>query len=413
MVSRKGKTSRNNRVKTSPVKLQLSFEDSDSAESEGELNQSRKVKAEQAQDDSKERRDESDPEEDENGVVDENDADNNGEANGDDGEVDSEEDEGAEDMQAEHNAPGDEDLDNPQERVEHGESTKNKRKVKRLKVKVKGAAKKVNKPLTSRLSDVKQTSIVKRLQAKKKKAAAAAEAEKPVKPGTAVAAASAVIPSTSSIVLAAITACKDKKGISLMGIKKHYLTSYPDKDWNKTRLRVKTALLSALEEGSVVRTKPNGKSQGAQGMFKVNKKHTAASEEPKGVAKVVKKQRSSSKESTKTREKKTAKQNAKPPKENGKQNAKPPKENGKQNAKPPKENGKQNAKPPKENAKPPKENGKQNKKALKENNVKVVGRPPSKKAKKELEISGKENKATKRNKAVKRKVLKSQDSDSE
>ncbi|XP_063062253.1 histone H1-like [Engraulis encrasicolus] len=81
-------------------------------------------------------------------------------------------------------------------------------------------------------------------------------------------------PSTAELVVKAVTASKDRKGVSLAAVKS--ALSAGGYDVQKNNSRVKLAIKSLVNKGTLVQTKGTG----ASGSFKLNKQQLAAKKKP-------------------------------------------------------------------------------------------------------------------------------------
>ncbi|XP_063062259.1 histone H1-like [Engraulis encrasicolus] len=133
-------------------------------------------------------------------------------------------------------------------------------------------------------------------------------------------------PSTAELVVKAVTASKDRKGVSLAAVKNALSAS--GYDVQKNNSRVKLAIKSLVNKGTLVQTKGTG----ASGSFKLNKqqlaakkpakkaaakkavKKPAAKKAPKAAKKPAKKAAKSPKKAKKTAVKKPVKKATKSPK---------------------------------------------------------------------------------------------------
>uniref|UniRef100_A0A8C4X2L6 Histone H1 n=1 Tax=Erpetoichthys calabaricus TaxID=27687 RepID=A0A8C4X2L6_ERPCA len=79
-------------------------------------------------------------------------------------------------------------------------------------------------------------------------------------------------PSVSELIVKAVSASKERHGLSLAGLKK--ALSAGGYDVEKNNARVKLAVKSLVSKGSLVQTKGTG----ASGSFKINKKQAEANE---------------------------------------------------------------------------------------------------------------------------------------
>ena len=136
-------------------------------------------------------------------------------------------------------------------------------------------------------------------------------------------AAKATHPPASEMVLAAITALKDKKGSSLQAIKKYIVATYKV-DAEKQAIFIRKYLKTAVANGALVQTKGSG----AAGSFKLpvgkveaKPKSPKAPAKPRSASKVVVKKPASPKKAAASKakmtvgeKKKTTKVAAKPPK---------------------------------------------------------------------------------------------------
>lgn len=93
------------------------------------------------------------------------------------------------------------------------------------------------------------------------------------------------------------------KGVSIAAIKKYYLIHYPDKKWSRVRLRVKSAIFSLLEAGTIERNKESINCVGLKGFFQMTDRK---SKESTKITKKEAKKKQSAAETTKAAGKRTA-----------------------------------------------------------------------------------------------------------
>uniref|UniRef100_A0A8C4RDM7 Histone H1 n=1 Tax=Erpetoichthys calabaricus TaxID=27687 RepID=A0A8C4RDM7_ERPCA len=79
-------------------------------------------------------------------------------------------------------------------------------------------------------------------------------------------------PSVSDLIVKAVSASKERQGLSLAGLKKALVAGGYDVE--KNNARVKSAVKSLVSKGALVQTKGTG----ASGSFKINKKQAEAKE---------------------------------------------------------------------------------------------------------------------------------------
>ncbi|CAI9542483.1 unnamed protein product, partial [Staurois parvus] len=101
-------------------------------------------------------------------------------------------------------------------------------------------------------------------------------------------------PGVSELLVQAVSASKERRGVSLAALKKVLSTGGYDVDKNKSRLKI--ALLALVTKGSLVQVKGHG----ASGSFKINKK------QPEGPKDKAKPKKPAAKKATKSPKKKAA-----------------------------------------------------------------------------------------------------------